>query len=114
MSDGGHQDDTLVGKVFPHHKAALADRPAVSQGGGVSGPMFLAVVLGGLFGLLFSVIVAPGFAIAFVIGGSLTFAAIAVAYFLMIADTADEYSEGKSRTEEEVHAALAEMKAGEK
>lgn len=48
------------------------------SGASVATRMSVAVICGGLFGLVFSMMVAPTFAVAFTIGGALFFGAAAV------------------------------------
>ena len=109
-----HEDNTTVGKTFAHPKAALAETPAPRPAASVAGRMFLAVVCGVFFGLLLSVIIAPGFAFAFAVAGAMSFGAGAVALILMKPGADDSRSAGTARTDAEVRDALAEIKAGDK
>ncbi len=103
-----------IGRTNPHPKAELAKTAGHSPRTGVFGKMVLAVLSGGLFGLILSVIVAPGFAIFFAITGAMLFPAGVVAMLLVKSAEPDEYSAGRSRTEAEVREALAEIEAKRK
>ena len=109
-------DNADVGQVHAHPKAAMSDRPARSHpgAGAVAGRMMLAVVAGAFFGYLLSIIIAPTLALAFMIGGAMSFGAVAVALFLMKPAPVDEYTSGFARTEKEVREALADIQARDK
>ena len=102
----------MVGRTYAHPKADAAATPARSARPSVAGRMFLAVSCGGLLGAFLSVIIAPGFALAFVVGGAMSFGAGAVLLFLL--KTEESAPQGNARTEEEVRQALADIEARKK
>jgi len=104
----GLEDNSMVGRTFEHRKADAVATPARSAGPSVAGHMFLAVICGAFFGGLLSVIVAPGLLVAFVLCGAMTFAAGAVALFLMMPD--EPAPQGNARSDEDIRKALAEIK----
>ncbi len=99
----------MDGRTFTHPKADAAATPARSAGASVPGRMFLAVIVGGFLGLLFSILIAPDFALAFAIGGAMSFAAGAA--LLVLTKSDDTAPTGNARSEEEVRQALAEIEA---
>lgn len=70
----------------------------------------MAVLLGGFFGYLLSVIVAPGFGLAFTLGGAMSFAAGTVVLLMRKDSAPDVQIRGNARTDEDVRQALAEIK----
>ena len=115
--DSPNYDNTGVGQVHKHPKAATAQTPERNQSGAssVAGRMMLAVVAGAFFGYLLSNIIATDFALAFFIGGAMSFGAVAAALMIFRSPpTIDEYSTGNARTEEEVRQALADIEARKK
>ena len=87
MPDTAGDDNSLVGRVTAHPKAALAARPAARPAPSVAGRMLLAVLAGALFGLLLSVVIAPAFSIAFAIFGAMSFGAGTVVLFMLGSST---------------------------
>ncbi|MEO9682201.1 MAG: hypothetical protein ABJF86_14790 [Tateyamaria sp.] len=110
----GIEDNSMVGRTFAHPKADAAATPARSPKASVAGRMFLAIICGAFFGALLSIILAPDLLLAFAVGGAMSFGAGTVAIFMFKLDQPDEYSQGKSRTEEEVRQALADIERQEK
>lgn len=113
MSDMG-EDHSNVGQTFAHVKADRVKNPTRGAEPSVPGRMVLAVLCGAIFGAMLSVIVAPAFLLAFVIGGAMTFAAGTVALILFKPAPPDEYASGFARTEEEVRETLADIEARKK
>ena len=107
-----HDDNSTVGRVYEHPKAAI-DRPGYVRGAGpttrFAQPIFIAAfsgLIGAVTGSFW------GFGFAGFIGGAMTGFALRTAWVLFATPPPDdEYSNGNSRTEEEVRAALAELKA---
>ncbi|MEQ3710721.1 MAG: hypothetical protein ABNH38_03645 [Tateyamaria sp.] len=108
----GLEDNSMVGRTYAHPKADAAATPARSARPSVSGRMFLAVVCGGFFGAVLSVIIAPDLALAFVVGGAMSFGAGAVLLFLLKTDEGEP--QRNVSTEEEVRQALADIEARKK
>lgn len=102
----------MVGRTYAHPKADASATPARSAPASVAGRMFLAVVCGAFFGLVLSVVIAPGFAFALAVGGAMSFGAGAVALFLF--EPSAGHPQQNARTEEEVRQTLADIKARQK
>lgn len=94
------------------------DMSSDHKGSGVFGIMLIATVAGAMFGGALAMLIAPQFAPALMIGFALSFSAAGVMFVLRRTAEAhaspDEYAGGKSRTEEEVRQALAEIKSDTK
>lgn len=109
---GTGEDNSNVGRTYAHPKADLAEQRSASAPPSVMGRMLLAVVLGGFFGTLLSILIAPNLALAFALMGAMTFGAGAVALMMFTPPAPDRRP--TARTEEEVHTALADIEARKK
>ncbi|MEM6372658.1 MAG: hypothetical protein AAF727_07755 [Pseudomonadota bacterium] len=113
MSEGGTEDNALVGKTFSHPKAAVDGR-VQARPFPVAATMLLSVLLGFVLGYMLSIFVAPPFGIPFGLGGAMTAGAVAVGVLMFRPPSVDEYAGGFSRTEAEVREALADIEARKK
>ena len=103
----------MVRQTFPHPTAAFADQPYTRRVS-VAGRMLLAVVFGALCGLLLSVVIAPGFGLAFALFGAMSFAAGSVVLFLIQQPSSRDHGGGLTRADQEIRQSLADIEGRNK
>lgn len=101
-----------MGRVYEHPKAAI-DKPGYVQGSGSATRFVRTVFIAAFSGLVGALIGSIwGFGFPGFIGGSMFGFAARTAWLLFAGEPApDEYTEGKSRTEEEVRQALDDIRS---